>query len=137
MFKVYLERMNKYEINHVSHFHWKIKLLFVFKVSLEFDPECYNYLVFISEFQYISIHNFTWVKAFKNGPSKICWRHALKYLKWYDLLKQIISLQFFWRLSSTNVTWSILEYFDIFWAQKILPICFGIYGFVIMAGWPS
>ena len=109
MFKVYLERMNKYEINHVSHFHWNIKLLFVFKVSLEFDPECYNYLVFISEFQYISIHNFTWVKGFKNGPTKICWRHPLKYLKWYGLLKQIISLQFFWRLSSTNVTWSILE----------------------------
>ena len=25
-----------------------------------------------------------WVKVFKNGPSKICGRQPLKYLKWYD-----------------------------------------------------
>ena len=36
-----------------------------------------------------------------NVPSKICGR----------LLKQTISLQIFSRLSSTNFTWSILEYF--------------------------
>ena len=52
-----------------------------------------------------------WDKVFKNGPSKICGRQPLENLKWYDLLKQTISLQRFWRLSSTNFTWSILEHF--------------------------
>ena len=52
-----------------------------------------------------------WDKVFKNGPSKICGRQPLENLKWYDLLKQTISLQRFWRLSYTNFTWSILEYF--------------------------
>ena len=52
-----------------------------------------------------------WDKVFKNGPSKICGRKPLENLKWYDLLKQTISLQRFWRLSYTNFTWSILEYF--------------------------
>ena len=28
-----------------------------------------------------------WDKVFKNGPSKICGRQPLKYLKWYGLLK--------------------------------------------------
>ena len=45
--------MNKYEISYISHFHWKLKLLVFFEVSIEFDPECYNYLVRIFEFQYI------------------------------------------------------------------------------------
>ena len=40
-------------------------------------------------------------KVFKNGPSKICGRQPLKK----------ISLQIFKRLSSTNFTWSVLEYF--------------------------
>ena len=35
----------------------------------------------------------------------------LKNLNGYGLLKQNITLQFFLRLSSTNFTWSILEYF--------------------------
>ena len=35
----------------------------------------------------------------------------LKNLNGYGLLKQAITLQFFLRLSSTNFTWSILEYF--------------------------
>ena len=52
-----------------------------------------------------------WDKVFKNGPSKICGRQPLENLKWYDLLKQTICLQRFWRLSYTNFTWSILEYF--------------------------
>ena len=42
-----------------------------------------------------------WVKAFKNGPSKICGRQPLKNVKWYGLPG---------RLSSTNFTWSVLEY---------------------------
>ena len=54
---------------------------------------------------------FIWDKVFKNRPSKIWGRQPLKYLKGYGLLKQTISLQNFWRLSSTNITWSILEYF--------------------------
>ena len=36
-----------------------------------------------------------WVKVFKNGPGKICGRQSLKYLKWYGLPKQTISLQIF------------------------------------------
>ena len=31
-----------------------------------------------------------WVEVFKNGPSKICGRQALKKLKWYGLLIHII-----------------------------------------------
>ena len=37
----------------------------------------------------------TWVKVFKNGPSKICGRQPLKKLKWYYRLRQTISLQIF------------------------------------------
>ena len=51
-----------------------------------------------------------WDKVFESGQSKICRRQPLKNLNRYGLLKQIISLQFFWRLSSTNITWSTLEY---------------------------
>ena len=51
------------------------------------------------------------VKVFKNGPSKICGSQPLKNLNWYGLP---ISLQIFSRLSSTNLTWSILEYLDPF-----------------------
>ena len=42
-----------------------------------------------------------WDKVFKDGPSNI-------------MLRQTISLQIFWRLSSTNFTWSILEYLDAY-----------------------
>ena len=55
-----------------------------------------------------------WDKVFNNGPSKICGRQSLKNLKGHDLLKQTISFQIFQRLSSTNLTWSILEYFVSF-----------------------
>ena len=41
-------------------------------------------------------------------------RHPLNVLKWYDLLRQTISIQVFQRLSSTNFTWFILEYFASF-----------------------
>ena len=50
-------------------------------------------------------------KVFKNGPSKIYGRQPFKSLKRYSLPQQTISLQIFSRLSSTNFTWSILEYF--------------------------
>ena len=50
-------------------------------------------------------------KVFKSGPSKTCGRHLLKSLKGYDWLKQTISLQVFQRLSCTNFTRSIFEYF--------------------------
>ena len=53
-----------------------------------------------------------WVKLFTNGSSKTCARQSLKNLKWYGLLRQTVSLQIFERLSSTNFTWSILEYLD-------------------------
>ena len=36
-----------------------------------------------------------WGKVFKNGPSKICGRQPLKYLKGYGMLQQTISLQIF------------------------------------------
>ena len=51
-------------------------------------------------------------KLFKSGPSKIDGRQTLQNLKSYGLPKQTISLQIFKRLSSTNFTWSILEYLD-------------------------
>ena len=35
-----------------------------------------------------------WNSVFRNGPSKICGRQLLKNLKWCDLFKQTISLQF-------------------------------------------
>ena len=41
----------------------------------------------------ISAH--TWVKVFKNGPSKIYGRKTFKKLNWYGLPKQTISLQIF------------------------------------------
>ena len=52
-----------------------------------------------------------WDKVFKNRLNKFCGRQPLKNLKGYGLLKQTISLQIFLRLSSTNFTLSILEYF--------------------------
>ena len=48
-----------------------------------------------------------WDKVFKNEPSEVSERQPLKNLKWSSSL----SLQIFERLSSTNFTWSILEYF--------------------------
>ena len=53
-----------------------------------------------------------WDNVFKNGASKIFRRQPLKILQWYGLLRQTTSLQTFLRLSSTNFTWSILEYID-------------------------
>ena len=64
-----------------------------------------------------------WIKVFMNGPSKICGRQPLKHLNWYDMSKKTTSIQIFSRLSSTNFTWSILEYLDpcIFQKSKYLP----------------
>ena len=50
-------------------------------------------------------------KVFKNGPSKFFGRQPLKNLKGYGLPKTGHLLQIFKRLSSTNFTWSIIEYF--------------------------
>ena len=47
-----------------------------------------------------------WVTAFKNRPSKICRRQTLKNLS------RLSHLKFFKCLSSTNFSWSILEYLD-------------------------
>ena len=58
----------------------------------------------------ITIHNYNLEKVFKNEPSRICGRQPLKKLKGYGPLKHTIFLQIFRRLSSTNFTWSILEY---------------------------
>ena len=52
-----------------------------------------------------------WDKVFKNGPIEICRRQPLKNLNNNGPLKNTISLQIFKRLSSTNFTCSILEYF--------------------------
>ena len=57
-------------------------------------------------------YHMAWVKVFKNGSSKIRKRRPLRNLKQYGLLRQIMSLQIFKRLSSTNFTWFILEYLD-------------------------
>ena len=62
-------------------------------------------------FWLFSFSKIIWGKVFKNGPSKICGRQRYEDLKWYGLLRQTISLQIFKKLSSSNFTWSILEYF--------------------------
>ena len=51
------------------------------------------------------------VKVFKNGPSKICGRQSLRNLKWLWCAEAQ-------RLSSTNFTWSILEYLHPIITQK-------------------
>ena len=48
---------------------------------------------------------FIWGKVLNNEPSKICKRQPLKNLRGYDL-PEVEE-----RLSSTNFTWLILEYF--------------------------
>ena len=50
-----------------------------------------------------------WDKVFKSRLSKFCGRQPLKKLNRCGLLKQIISLQIFQRLSSTKFTYSTLE----------------------------
>ena len=60
----------------------------------------------------------SWDKVFQNGPSKISGRQPLKNLKDYGLLKQTMPLQIFQRVSSTNFTWSVLEYFILYNATK-------------------
>ena len=67
--------------------------------------------IHISKLFYHVVSIQIWDKVFKDRPSEICGRDSLKDLKWYGLLKQTISLQIFYRLSSTKFTWSILEYF--------------------------
>lgn len=49
---------------------------------------------------------------------KFCGR-PFKNLKLYDLLKQNISIQIFWRLSLTNFTWSILKFLNPMWPTWI------------------
>ena len=66
----------------------------------------------LTELRRLTIDIFNWVRVFRNGPSKISGRQPFKNLKWYGLPRQTISLQMFKRLSSTNFTWSILEYLD-------------------------
>ena len=55
-----------------------------------------------------------WQKVFKNGPSKICGKEFLKNWRGMVCFRQTISLQIFYRLPSTNFTWSILESFILF-----------------------
>ena len=57
--------------------------------------------------EHVTFKSDIWDKVFKNEPSKICGRQPLKNLKGYGVLNQTMSQ----RLSSTNFTWSILEYF--------------------------
>ena len=71
----------------------------------------------VSRVYIIGPQNLVCVKVFKNGPSKICGRQPFKNIRWHGLLKQTISLQTFLRQSSTNFTWSILEYHDQFFIQ--------------------
>ena len=52
-----------------------------------------------------------WDRIFKTGPSQLCGRQPLRNMIFKNLIKQTISLQIFQRLSSTNFTWCILEYF--------------------------
>ena len=59
------------------------------------------------------------------------WKTAFKKLMWYGLLRKTISLQMFERLSSTNFTWSILQYFvpyDYFYTtSSVTVLCISSY----------
>ena len=63
--------------------------------------------------QNIKFNCFICDKVFKIGPSKICGREPLKNLKGFCLLKADHTPSKFLRLSSTNFTWSIPEYFAL------------------------
>ena len=90
-------------LKFVEKIVWKIKTnLLYFNSSSR-----YCVIIYILRNIYLLLVNsnmlhITWDKVFKNRPSKICGRQLLNYLK---------SLRIFWRLSSTNFTWSTLEYF--------------------------
>ena len=70
-----------------------------------------------------------WGKVFKNGPSEICGRQPLKNLK------KAISPRTFSRLSSTNFTWSILEYLSHILFKLLLSINMGININLLSRGW--
>ena len=46
------------------------------------------------------------------------WKTAFKK---FEVMRQIVSLQIFWRLPSTSFTWSIFEYFAPFFLSQLLP----------------
>ena len=59
--------------------------------------------------------NYIWNKVFKNGPSRICGRQPLKYLKRYGLLKQ--------RKSMKGLDW---VNHNVFWCfQEVDKRCIG------------
>ena len=73
--------------------------LFLCLSGITVGPYCQNCVVKSGEYG----------KKIKRGHDHI-WGRGFK-LAHYGLLKQTISLQIFWRLYSTNFTWSILELF--------------------------
>ena len=58
------------------------------RVSMPYHKICFNFELIFNNMHLYSIHLFTYTyiraKAFKNGPSKICGRQLLKYLKGYE-----------------------------------------------------
>ena len=97
------------KICHIAHiFSWKKSCYtckHFFAVSLEFPNwywDAFSPLFVVSPYLQLDI----WNKVSKNASSKICGNQPLK-----KLLRQTISFQSFWRLSSTNFIYSILEYF--------------------------
>ena len=80
----------------------RIVTLNIFTDSLKSRSQLLNHVFVVKPTAYCFMSG-TYGKVFKNGPSEICGRKPLKNLKRYGLLKQ--------RLSSTNFTRSILEYF--------------------------
>ena len=56
-------------------------------------------------------------KGIQEWTKKICGSQPLKNLKWYGLLRQIISFQFFQRLSCKKFTWSIIAFLDPYIGQ--------------------
>ena len=63
-----------------------------------------------------------WNKVFKNGPNKICRRQP--YLKECGLPKAYHAPSNFYRQSSTNFTWSIVEYFDSYSSQLLFKFLY-------------
>ena len=89
-------------------------------ISVRNYRNCRTYRLIYSHEQFSHTQSYIWLKAFKNGPSKICGRQPLKDLK----RKQTISLQIFQRMSSKNFTWFILEYLDPYWFTITLLLIF-------------
>ena len=102
VWKTFFEKMKLKFLAMISSFKTNLVL---FYITLRADACLVWFTVTL-------VYRNTWNKVFKNGISKICGRQPLKNLKGYGILNHIPSN--FLRLSSTNFTWPILEYFLVY-----------------------